>query len=69
VHPIVGEIFGWEFLLVLAVIALLFGSTRIPKLARSIGQASAELRKGAADEDRPDPDASASGPTPHSDDQ
>ena len=38
-HPVVGEIIGWEFLLVIAVIALLFGSTQIPKLARSMGSA------------------------------
>ena len=28
---ILGEIIGWEFLLVLAVIALLFGSSKLPK--------------------------------------
>jgi sec-independent protein translocase protein TatA len=53
--PVVAEIFGWEFLLVLAIIALLFGSSRLPKLARSMGQASKEFRKGldqgADDED------------------
>jgi sec-independent protein translocase protein TatA len=56
--PVVGEIFGWEFLLVLAIIALLFGSSRLPKLARSMGQASKEFRKGldegAKDEDEKD---------------
>ncbi len=44
--PVFGEIIGWEFLLVLAVIALLFGSSQLPKLARSMGQASKEFRKG-----------------------
>ncbi len=43
---VLGEIIGWEFLLVLAVIALLFGSSQLPKLARSVGQASKEFRKG-----------------------
>jgi sec-independent protein translocase protein TatA len=43
---ILGEIIGWEFLLVLAVIALLFGSSKLPKLARSMGQAKSELEKG-----------------------
>jgi sec-independent protein translocase protein TatA len=46
VSPVVGEIIGWEFLLVLAVVALLFGSSQLPKLARSMGQASKEFRKG-----------------------
>ena len=52
--PILGEIVGWEFLLVIAVAALLFGSSQIPKLAKSMGQASKEFRKGledGADED------------------
>jgi sec-independent protein translocase protein TatA len=35
-----------ELLIVLAVVLLLFGSTRLPKLARSLGEASRELRKG-----------------------
>jgi sec-independent protein translocase protein TatA len=43
---VLGEIIGWEFLLVLAIIALLFGSSQLPKLARSVGQASKEFRKG-----------------------
>jgi len=44
--PVLGEIVGWEFLLVLAVAALLFGSSQLPKLARSMGQASKEFRHG-----------------------
>ena len=35
-----------ELLIVLAVILLLFGSTKLPKLARSLGQASNEFKKG-----------------------
>ncbi len=35
-----------EWLIILAVILLLFGSTRLPKLARSLGQASKEFKKG-----------------------
>lgn len=45
-QPVLGEIIGWEFLLVIAVAALLFGSSQIPKLAKSMGQASKEFRKG-----------------------
>ena len=41
-----AEIIGWELLLVVGVIALLFGSKKIPELARSLGQASKEFRKG-----------------------
>lgn len=43
-----------ELLIILAVVLLLFGSTRLPKLARSLGQASKEFKhgvnEGAADE-------------------
>ena len=47
-----------ELLIILAVILLLFGSTRLPKLARSMGQASKEFKKGLAegDKDESNPD-------------
>jgi len=35
-----------ELLIVLVVVLLLFGSTRLPKLARSLGSASSEFKKG-----------------------
>ena len=38
-----------ELLIVLAVVLLLFGSTRLPKLARSMGQAHREFKKGLAE--------------------
>lgn len=37
---------GPELLIVLAVGLLLFGSTRIPKLARSLGRAQHEFKAG-----------------------
>jgi sec-independent protein translocase protein TatA len=39
-----------ELLIVLAVVVLLFGATRLPRLARSIGEAKREFRKGTADD-------------------
>jgi sec-independent protein translocase protein TatA len=58
--PVVGEIVGWELLLVLAIIALLFGSSKLPGLARSMGQAAKEFRKGVEegvqDDDKPKED-------------
>jgi len=51
-HPVVGEIIGWEFLLVIAVIALLFGSTQIQKLARSLGSARKEFEQGLSFDER-----------------
>lgn len=38
-----------ELLIILAVVLLLFGGTRLPKLARSLGQASKEFKQGVAD--------------------
>jgi sec-independent protein translocase protein TatA len=35
-----------ELLIVLAIVLLLFGSAKLPKLARSLGQASKEFRHG-----------------------
>ena len=55
-HPVVGEIIGWEFLLVIAVIALLFGSTQLPKLARSLGSAKKEFEHGLEHGDETDDD-------------
>ena len=44
-----------ELLIVLLVVLLLFGGSQLPKLARSLGQAQKEFKKGAdsagADED------------------
>jgi sec-independent protein translocase protein TatA len=37
-----------ELLIILLVVLLLFGGAKIPKLARSLGEASAEFRKGIA---------------------
>jgi sec-independent protein translocase protein TatA len=36
----------WEILLVVAVILLLFGASRIPALARSLGKGVDEFKKG-----------------------
>ena len=35
-----------ELLIILFVILLVFGSTKLPKLARSMGQASKEFKQG-----------------------
>jgi sec-independent protein translocase protein TatA len=43
---------GPDILIVLAVVLLLFGGTQIPKLARSLGSASKEFKRGQ-DEGQP----------------
>jgi sec-independent protein translocase protein TatA len=37
-----------ELIIVLVIVLLLFGGARLPKLARSIGQASREFKEGVA---------------------
>ncbi len=51
-----------DLLINLAVILLLFGSTKLPKLARSIGEASKEFKKGVNDGDRNVPEVAPAPP-------
>ncbi|WP_144799326.1 Sec-independent protein translocase subunit TatA/TatB [Halorubrum depositum] len=45
--PLIGGIpAGPELLIILLVLVLLFGANKIPKLARSTGQAMGEFKKG-----------------------
>ena len=45
-----AEIFGMDGMIILVVVALvLFGSTQIPKLARSLGSAKTEFKQGLAE--------------------
>lgn len=37
---------GGELIIILLVLLLLFGATRLPKLARSMGQAGKEFKEG-----------------------
>jgi sec-independent protein translocase protein TatA len=39
-------IHGYELLIVLAIVVLLFGGTRIPTIARSLGQSITEFKRG-----------------------
>ena len=52
----VAEIFGMDGVVVLIiVVAVLFGSSQIPKIARSLGSAQGEFKKGM-DEGRAEAD-------------
>jgi sec-independent protein translocase protein TatA len=43
---------GWqEILLILLIIILLFGATRIPDLMKSMGKGVREFKKGVSEED------------------
>jgi sec-independent protein translocase protein TatA len=39
-----------ELMIILLVVLVLFGGARLPQLARSLGQAQAEFRKGIRDD-------------------
>ena len=39
----------WQILIIVAIIAILFGAKKIPELARSIGKAKGEFKKGLAE--------------------
>lgn len=42
----IGLLEGYDLLIVLALVALLFGASRVPKLARALGSASHEFKRG-----------------------
>jgi sec-independent protein translocase protein TatA len=41
-----------ELIIILVIVLLLFGTTRLPKLARSLGEASREFKKGTDERER-----------------
>ena len=46
---VLAEIFSPDILIVLAVVALLFGGSKLPQLARSLGSAKGEFERGLKD--------------------
>lgn len=53
--PIPG---GMEMMVILLIVVLLFGANKLPKLARSTGEAMGEFKKGREDIEREIQDAS-----------
>jgi sec-independent protein translocase protein TatA len=52
---VLAEIFGPDALVVIVLaVVLLFGADRLPKLIRSLGEASRELKGGQQDSEPPD---------------
>lgn len=39
----------WQVIIVIAVVVILFGAKKIPELARSLGKAKGEFKKGLVD--------------------
>lgn len=48
-HSVFRNIQGWDFIIILVVLLLLFGARKLPDLARSIGASAKEFRKGMED--------------------
>jgi sec-independent protein translocase protein TatA len=46
---------GMEWVLILAVLLLLFGGTKLPALAKGLGQSIKEFKKASKEEDPPAP--------------
>jgi sec-independent protein translocase protein TatA len=44
-----GGFQGWEIILVVAVLFLLFGASRLPQLAKSLGQSRKAFKEGMRD--------------------
>ena len=41
----------WQILLVIVVLVLVFGSKKLPELARALGKAKGEFKKGTAEDE------------------
>lgn len=48
-----------ELIIVLLIVLLIFGGTKLPKLARSMGQAQKEFKKGLAEGAKDDDESSS----------
>ena len=44
-----GMLGGWELVLILAVVLLLFGARKLPELAKGLGQGIREFKKASRD--------------------
>ena len=53
---------GWEWVIILVIVVLLFGAKKLPELAGSVGRSIKEFRK-AADDPEAEGDTPATGAT------
>ena len=45
----IGPLGVWEILIILTVVLIVFGPSRLPQMAKGVGQAVREFRKGVKD--------------------
>ena len=46
-----GIMGGWELVLILAVVLILFGARKLPELAKGLGQGIKEFKKATTDDE------------------
>ena len=54
-----AELLGQDMLILVVVIVVIFGASRLPKIARSVGQAKGEFEKGLKDSTPQNKDANS----------
>ena len=57
-----GNLTGWHLLIIVAILLLLFGATKLPALARSVGQ-SAKIFRAEMKSDAPTTEPAAESPS------
>jgi sec-independent protein translocase protein TatA len=50
---------GPDLIIVAVIVLVIFGGSKIPQLARSLGEAQREFKKGLSNDDEPKPSAAA----------
>jgi sec-independent protein translocase protein TatA len=55
----VGALQPLHLFLILAIVIMLFGATRIPEIMRGVGEGMRDLRKATREEDAPAPKSAA----------
>jgi sec-independent protein translocase protein TatA len=55
---VIKNLDGWEIIVILVIVLLLFGAKKLPDLARSIGASAREFRKGLSEGAEEDDDSS-----------
>lgn len=65
-----GNLGGWTAVIILVVIVLLFGATKLPALAKSVGQSmkifKSEMKSDSDDETKSEKSEAAEGSEPNS---
>ena len=53
-YPLIFGLGGWEILIIVFVILLLFGGAKIPELMKGLGKGVKNFKEGLKDDEKPD---------------